>query len=93
MTLPARILRIIVVVVIILVVIAIVMIIMIIVIRGFRPWGLGGSGWTLSWLGHGSYAENRWGLGGRCHGWDMDALRHDGVWLGRLDCMGLGFRL
>ena len=32
-----------------------------------------GSGWTLSWLGHGLW-QNGWGLGGHCHGWDMDAL-------------------
>ena len=33
-----------------------------------------GSAWTLSWLGHGCSARNGWGLRGRCHGWDMDAL-------------------
>ena len=44
-----------------------------------------GSGWTISWLGHGCsprtdgvgtwiLSKNGWGLGGRYHGWDMDAL-------------------
>ena len=51
-----------------------------------------GSGWTISWLGHGCSGrtdgvwvddimvgtwmlwQSGWGLGGRYHGWDMDAL-------------------
>ena len=67
-----------------------------------------GSGWTLSWLGHGCSGrtirtdgvwvnvimvgtwmlwQNGWGLGGRYHGWDMDALAE------RSERMGSGWTL
>ena len=51
-----------------------------------------GSGWTLSWLGHGCFdrTDGTWALGGRCHGWDMDAPaeRMGSGW--PLSCLGHG---
>ena len=62
-----------------------------------------GSGWTLSWLGHGRSGRTDGVLGERCHGWDMDALTerngwglggryHDGC-SGRTERMGSGCTL
>ena len=48
-----------------------------------------GSGWTLSWLGHGCFAS----LDGRYHGWDMDALAERmGSWMLWQNGKGLGGR-